>query len=124
MNKKGMNMKEQKINILAIRKQGMFIRLIDFFRKKFSKNEDIPFEPEPVNINDVKSVFKENLKCNNYDFEENLKRKLDRNEIKVSDLTPQEKSKMMDFFKKQIKYKQERFNSISKRILKLKKEVN
>ena len=116
-------MKNENSNLPLEIKGGIFSRIRNFIFKLFGKQKkelvEEYKEKEPSLEKDVH--FKENIKfVDKYQEEKSIKAKLDKDEIKIADLSGTQKQKMINFYKKEIKQKEEKLNNIKQRILKLK----
>ena len=111
-------MKNSSQNLLPVKKINNIVEMIkNKIKKIFSKKEKIA--PKYEVQNDAKENFDERIKyVDEYETERILEIKLDRNEINVSDLTNLEKEKMITYYRKQIKIKKDKIESIKNKILK------
>lgn len=102
-------------NLPQIKKESIFLKLKNWFRKLFSIGEIIE-EPVQEAIREIdsnvekikKSNFKEVLQVESKDKILALQRKLKAKQIEIADLTDEELDEMIELYKNQIKLKKEK----------------
>ena len=100
----------------------IFSKIKDFILKIFrngNKKQINEYKEEKQSYKKVETFIDDIKFADEYQEERSIKTKLDKKEIKITDLTSIQKQKMIEFYKKEIARKEEKLNNIKQRILKL-----
>ena len=94
-------------NLPAIKKDGIFIKIKNWFLKLFKKyeNKEEYFLEEKSYQFENKTDFIENIKIENNDRIFMLQRKIKEKQMEISDLTNQELDELIELYKDQIEEK-------------------
>lgn len=112
-------------NLPEIKKEGIFTKIKNWFKKLFSKDEIIV---EPIeeaireinhNIDEInKEDFKKSLQIQSKDRILALHRKLKEKQIEIADLTDEELDELIELYKKKIKEKKDKIRKYRNQIKK------
>lgn len=118
------NTEEKSLQVIKY-ENNMFYKIKEFFKNLFNKNVNSNIEQSnekfDSNINEDKKIFIKNLKFNVYLIE--LQKKLKLGQIKIKDLSDEEKNDIIEIYQKQIDDKKNKLNYINQEILFYKKRI-
>lgn len=113
-------------NLPDIRRESIFTKIKNWFKKIFSKEEVIIEEViEEINqtVDEIKNIsFKDSIKVKSKDRILFLQRKIKEKQIEISDLTDEELDEMIELYKKQIEEKKNALKNYKEKLMRKKEE--
>lgn len=109
-------------NLPQIRKEGIFLKVKNWFKKLFGKEKLVMKEIDD-SVEEIKNVdFKDSIKVESKDRILFLQRQLKEKQIEMSDLTDKELDELIELYETQIKEKNETLKRYKEKLKNTKEE--